>query len=127
MTVLKQQSEQKLFLIHPYYWDAEFPNLFEYMGFRIFWSKHPDMIQKRKETEEFVQENNPALALERQHGEDDFPIRDLLQKYDKETPVILILNWEAFIQHNHKENRVACYLRSPFNFLIFKKHAQAIL
>ena len=37
-------------------------------------------------------ENEPDLAIEWRYGDDDFPIRDLLKKHGRRTPVILALN-----------------------------------
>lgn len=74
-------------LLLPYYLDESFLKIFQNIGFRVLWA------DSQETTEVTIMENEPDLAIEWQHGPDDFPIRDLLKKHGRETPVILLLNW----------------------------------
>jgi len=114
MTILKQKSEQSISLLLPYYWWDELPRIVESLGFKLFWSNKPEVSQRRIEAEKLVLENEPDLAIEWQWGEDDFPIRDLLRKYGRSTPVILALNWSGQLPNEPGEIGYDGYLDVPF-------------
>jgi len=73
-------------LLLPYYLDPTFGEIFQDFGFKVFWADN------RADTEKIILENEPDLAIEWRYGDDDFPIRDLLRKHGRRTPVILALN-----------------------------------
>jgi len=76
-------------LLLPYYLDEIFVDIYQDVGFEVLWADN------REETEKIIMENEPDLAMEWQRGPYDFPIRDLLTKYGRRTPVILLLNWNG--------------------------------
>ena len=84
-----EKSEGSISLLMPYYLDDTIIRIFREIGFEIFWADNA------KDTEEIIIDNEPDLAIEWQHGSDDFPIRDLLRKHGRKTPVILLLNWNG--------------------------------
>jgi len=80
-------SKDNLSLLLPYYLDKTFSEIFREIGFEVFWADN------RADTEKVIIENEPDLAIEWRYGDDDFPIRDLLRKYRRRTPIFLALNW----------------------------------
>jgi len=101
-------------ILLPYYWWKGLPELFEPFGFRIYWPDNPEVSQRKIEAENFIAENEPDLAIEWQWCDNDFPIRDLLKKYGRNTPVILALNWNGSIQDNPNKIGFAACLNTPF-------------
>jgi CheY-like chemotaxis protein len=107
---------QRISLLLPYYFaDNKFAELFEYMGFDVFCAGGPDMGDRIIETEDYVSQHQPDLALEWQRGPDDFPIHDMLKKYNRQTPVFLILNWNGRLPTNLQTIDYAGYLPLPLN------------
>jgi CheY-like chemotaxis protein len=105
---------QRISLLLPYYFaDSKFPELFEGMGFDVFCSGGPELKGRIIETEDYVSRQQPDLALEWQRGPDDFPIHDLLKKYDRQTPVFLILNWNGRLPTDLQKIDYAGYLPLP--------------
>lgn len=74
-------------LLLPYYLDDVFAGIFREVGFEVFWADN------QEDTEKIIKDNEPDLAIEWRHGDEDFPIRDLLRKHGRQTSVILALNW----------------------------------
>ncbi len=75
-------------LLLSYYLDENFKMLFDPLGYDVLWA------ETSEETEKMIKDNHDIdIALEWQHGAEDYPIRDLLQKYKRSTKVILALNW----------------------------------
>ncbi len=58
-------------------------------------------------------ENEPDLAIEWRHGDHDFPIRDLLRKHGRRTPIILALNWGGPLPDDPTKIGCAGYLDVP--------------
>jgi len=96
-------------LLLPYYIDYVFAELFRDVGFEVLWSDN------REDTEKIVKDNEPDLAIEWQHGNDDFPIRDLLRKHGRQAPVILAINWNRDpLPDDSTEIGCVGYLDVPF-------------
>ena len=74
-------------LLLSHYLVQEFADIFYDIGFRVLWAA------KYEGMEQIIANMEPDLAIEWQHGRDDFPVRDLLQKYGRKTPVMCALNW----------------------------------
>src|SRR5665811_188471 len=53
----------------------------------------------------------------RRHGEDDFPIRDLLRKHRRQTPVFLALNWGGPLPDDPEEIGCTGYIDCPFKMM----------
>jgi len=96
-------SKDNLSLLLPYYLDKTFSEIFRHIGFEVFWADN------RADTERIIMENEPDLALEWQHGCFDFPIRDLLKKHKRPTPVILLLNWNGSLPNETNDLGYAGY------------------
>jgi hypothetical protein len=95
-------------LLLPYYFDAGMTSVFEGIGFRVLWSDcNP------QKTEELIMDTEPDLAIEWQWREDDFPIRDLLRKHRRKTPIVLSLNWNNTLPDNFNELGYAAYIQVP--------------
>ena len=94
MSSQESSDKNSLFLLLPYYLDKTFSELYRKIGFEVLWADN------RIDTERIIMENTPDLALEWQHERFDFPIRDLLKKYERSTPVILLLNWNGSLPND---------------------------
>jgi len=104
-----KNHKDSISLLLPYYLIYHFAELFRILGFEVFWANNPE------DTEKIIIEKEPDLAIEWQHGDDDFPIRDLLRKHGRRTPVILALNWRRdSLPDDPKEVGCAGYLDVPF-------------
>ena len=95
-------------LLLPYYLHDGFKDIFECYGFKVLWSNN------REELENIIQSNEIDLALEWQHGEFDFTIRDLLSKNNKNIPIFLCLNWNGKLLIDYKELGYCDWLEVPF-------------
>jgi CheY-like chemotaxis protein len=108
---------QRISLLLSYYFaDSKFAELFEYIGFDVFCAGGPDMRDRIIETEDYVSRHQPDLALEWQRGPDDFPIHDMLKKYNRQAPVFLILNWNGRLPTDLQKIDYAGYLPIPLNW-----------
>jgi hypothetical protein len=72
-------------LLLPCYLDVCFRHLFERIGFSVIHSYEKDAV------EEAVRPAHIDIALEWQWGREDYPIRDLLRKYNRRVPILLLL------------------------------------
>ena len=119
---------QRISLLLPYYLSGSiFPELFECLGFDVFCAGGPDLRDSIIETEDYVSLHQPDLALEWQRGPDDFPIHDLLKKYNRQTPVFLMLNWNRQLPADPKLIDYAGYLPVPLNMNDFISQFYAAL
>ena len=84
-----QESSKSITLLLPSYLDETFIHFFNSMGLAVIHSYHPEVL------EEEVRQFHIDLALEWQHGLEDYPIRDLLRRYKKSVPIFLCLNWSG--------------------------------
>ena len=84
-----KEFSHSISLLLPYYLDECFRHLFEGMGFSVIHSYERGLV------EEAVRSAHIDLALEWQHGREDYPIRDLLRKYNRRVPILLFLNWDG--------------------------------
>jgi hypothetical protein len=101
--ILWLRGRRSISLLLPYYLDEIFVELFQDDGFEVLWGGN------REQTEKIIMENMPDLAIEWRHGDDDFPIRDLLRKHGRQTPVILALNWGGPLPDDPREIDCAGY------------------
>lgn len=107
--ILLLRGRRSLSLLLPYYLHDGFAVIFRDIGFEVFWAGN------REDTEKIIMENEPDLAIEWQHGPDDFPIRDLLRRYGRWTPVILALNWNGSLPDDTKEIGCVGCVNVPWN------------
>lgn len=104
-----KNHKDSISLLLPYYLIYHFAELFRIFGFQVFWADN------REDTEKIIMEKEPDLAIEWRPGDDDFPIRDLLRKHGRRTPVILALNWHRdSLPDDPKEVGCAAYIDIPF-------------
>jgi hypothetical protein len=61
-----------------------------------------------------VKQTHIDVALEWQHGPEEYPIRDILRKNKRDVPVLLCLNWNEKFPPNFDEIGYADYLNLPF-------------
>ncbi len=122
---MDNNENQPISILLPYYWWSEMPEIFESIGFKILWPDYEEVSQRRIETENLAMDNEPDLAIDWQWGPYDFPIRDLLRRYGKNTPVFLARNWNGTLPDNLYEIGYAGYLNVPFKiremFSVFYK------
>jgi hypothetical protein len=122
---MRNDEKQIISMLLPYYWWEDMPRIFELLGFKILWPDYEEVSQRRIETEKLVMNNNPDLAIEWQWGPDDFPIRDLLRKYGRKTPVVLALNRNVTLPGALSKIGCAGCLNVPFKltkmFSVFYK------
>ena len=85
----RKEFSRFISLLLPYYLDECFRTLFEGVGFSVIHSYQRDLV------EEAVRSAHIDIALEWQHGREDYPIRDLLRKHNKRVPILLFLNWDG--------------------------------
>jgi len=95
-------------LLLPYYLDECFRHLFEGFGFSVIHSYDKDVVEKA------VRSAHIDIALEWQYGREDYPIRDLLRKYDKRVPILLCLNWDGQFPPNFSSLGYQGYLNVPW-------------
>ena len=103
-----KEFSRSISLLLPYYLDEAFRYLFERIGFSVIHS------YKRELVEEAVRSAHIDIALEWQHGRDDYPIRDLLRKYSRRAPILLCLNWDGQFPPNFLSQGYQDYLDVPF-------------
>jgi len=114
MKFMGNDAKQTMIILLPYYWWGYIPELFEAYGFKTLWPDYEEVSQRRIETEKLVMNNDPDLAIEWQWGPDDFPIRDLLRKYGRKTPVALAMNWHRTLPGTLSKIGCAGCLNVPF-------------
>jgi hypothetical protein len=84
-----KEFSHSISLLLPNYLDEVFRYLFERIGFSVIHNYNRDLL------EEAIRSVDIDIALEWQHGREDYPIRDLLWKYNKRIPILLSLNWDG--------------------------------
>ena len=97
-------------LLLPYYLNDSFAVMFRKVGFEVFWADN------REDTEKIIKGNEPDLAIEWRYGDHDFPIRDLLRKHGRRTPIFLSLNYGGPLPDDSTEIGCAGYLDVPYKF-----------
>jgi len=89
-----QESSKSIVLLLPLYLDETFIHLFNSMGFTVIHSHNPEVLEGE------VRQFHIDLALEWQRGPEDYPIRDLIRKCNKNIPIFLMLNWNGRLPPN---------------------------
>lgn len=84
-----RKSSKPITLLLPYYLHEGFISFFNAMGFAVIHSHRAEELEKE------ITQHPVDLAIEWQHGPKDYPIRDLLKKHKKSTPIFLSLNWNG--------------------------------
>lgn len=105
---------QKTILL-PYYLDRVFKSLLTKMQYNVLWANNRDDIIK------LGVNNNFDIALEWQHGINDYPIRDILNFINKDVPIMLCLNWNGNVIENYKANGYVDCLSIPWNIEEFRE------
>lgn len=103
------ELQEKVTLLLPYYLDDTFLRIFEAEGLRVVWAP------TAKELEVLVAPLQIDLAIEWQHSEKDFTVRDMLRRLGKETPVFLALNWNCQVPRNFETLGYAGFFPIPFD------------
>ena len=103
-----QELSKSIILLLPYYLDEVFIHFFSSMGFSVVHSYRPEVLEGE------IKQFHIDLALEWQHGPEDYPIRDLLRKCKKEVPIFLSLNWNGRVPSNFSSLGYRDYLKVPW-------------
>jgi hypothetical protein len=103
-----REFSHSISLLLPYYLDECFRYVFEGIGFSVIHSYERDLV------EEAVRSAHIDIALEWQHGREDYPIRDLLRKHNRRVPILLCLNWDGQFPPNFLSQGYQDYLDVPF-------------
>jgi len=104
------ESRRNITLLLPYYFIGDaFAILFDNLGFKVSCSKNA------QDTLRIVRSSQFDLAIEWQHGDEDFPIRDVLKAFGRNTSVFLALNWNNKAPANLEELGYAGTLVVPFD------------
>jgi hypothetical protein len=102
-----QQFSKFIVLLLPPYLDGMISH-FTWMGFAVIHTFDPEVLEAE------INEFNPDLALEWQHGPEDYPIRDMLRQCKKEVPVFLTLNWNGRVPPNFSTLGYWDYISVPW-------------
>jgi hypothetical protein len=86
-----QESSKSIVLLLPLYLDETFIHFFNLMGLTVIHSYHQEVLEHE------VNQLHIDLALEWQHGPEDYLIRDLLRRCEKSVPILLCLNWSGVL------------------------------
>ena len=96
----------KTTILLPYYLDELFKVILS-RKYNILWANN------RKELIKLAVNNDFDIALEWQHGPEDFPIKDILNFLNIDTPVLLCLNWNNKVVESYKEKGYVDCLNVP--------------
>ncbi len=78
------------------------------MGFAVVHSYDEEVLEME------IKEWDIDLAIEWQHGPDDYPVRDMLRKCGKEIPILLSLNWNGRVPPNFSTLGYRDYISVPW-------------
>ena len=111
MPFWKRRAEitERISFLLPYCLDDAFECMFEDIGFKALWAESADGLKA------IVKEYRVDLAIEWQHSERDFAIRDLLRRTHEDVPVLLALNWNGKAPADFPELGYAHTLDVPFD------------
>lgn len=104
-----KKPDERISILLPYYLGQSFCATWEADGFRPVWAENAEELQKIAATAEI------DLAIEWQYRDWDFPVRDLLRKLRKNTPMFLCLNWRVNPASDIRAIGYADSLEVPFN------------
>ena len=107
MDDLQERLSKSIVLVFPPYLDGLVP-IFTGAGFAIIHSHDPEVLEME------IKEFDPDLALEWQHGPQDYLIRDMIRKCKKEIPVFLTLNWNGRLPPNFSTLGYRDYVSCPW-------------
>jgi len=96
-------NKRKLTILLSFRLSPEYSELFKDLGYNVVWATDPDSLQK------LAQVNDIDLALEWQHGETDFSVRDMLRQIGKKVPIIMCRNWRQGIWNDDRELKIHGY------------------
>jgi hypothetical protein len=94
-------------LLLPCYLDG-FIWIFNQMGFAVVHAHDPEVLEAE------IRAFDIDIALEWQHGAEDYPIRDLLRKCKREVPIFLSLNWNGRVPSDFSALGYQDYLKVPW-------------
>ena len=103
-------APKKINLLLPFYLDKGFSAIFEALSFNVLWA------DTQEELEKLIEFTRIDIAIEWQHGERDFIIRDLLRQYKKNAKIFLALNWNGKIPPDFDKLGYVDVINVPFNF-----------
>jgi len=99
-------------LLLPSYLDGPI-SLFNEIGFAVVHTYDPAVLGRE------IKEFNLDLAIEWQHGPDDYTVRDLIRKCEKEKekeiPILFVCNWNGRLPHNFSELGYQDFITVPWS------------
>jgi hypothetical protein len=104
----QHDEPETITLLLPYYLGEEFSKFFKSLGFKVL------CAETYQELEKLVETNQIDLAIEWQHGERDFTVRDLIRRYNKQAKTFLFLNWNNKKPSDFDELGYCDVLEVPF-------------
>ncbi len=105
----KALSIKEIVVLLPHKLDKAFCDIFEMMGYKTIWSHDEKLLNN------LIKNSSIDIAFEWQWDPEDYTIRDVFRKFNKQTPVILCLNWNNKIPDNFEKLGYADYIEIPFN------------
>ena len=101
-------KSQKITILLSSYLGECFFEIFKSLGFNVLW-------EGRQNREDIINHHCIDLAIEWQHGERDFPVRDFLKKHHhEETKIFLALNWDGKLPNDFEKLGFTGFLEVPF-------------
>lgn len=114
-------ANPKITVLLPYYPDIAFAAIFESFGFDVLSGRGLQGLCGLAETCTF------DVAIEWQHGPQDFPMRDVLRGIRRPEPVLLSLNWNGSPPANFARLGYAGTLAVPFDIDNVRQEFAAVL
>jgi len=112
---VNKKKRKKTILLSPYLVE-NFQFIFEALGYNVLLPKTLEKLI------DIVIKDNYDIAIEWQRGKNEFLIRNLLIKYNKNKPVLLSLNWNGEKPEDFNHLGYYDYVTFPFNIedIVFK-------
>jgi len=86
-------------------------SLFTGVGLAIIHTYDPKVLEAE------IKEFDPDLAIEWQHGPEDYTVRDLIRKCEKEKeiPILFVCNWNGRLPDNFSELGYQDFITAPWS------------
>lgn len=106
---LSTTTDNRTIILLSHYLVDSFKRFFESLGCKVLWAE-----ANLEELEQIAISNNIDLAIEWQHGEQDYPLRDMLKRIGKVVPIYLSLNWNGKPLTNVQELGYVDFIQTPW-------------
>jgi hypothetical protein len=99
---------ERLTMVLDFKLNQAFRDLFESYGFGVLWAE-----ADAKALEAMIRPGEVDIAINYQYGREDYSLRDLVWRKDKNVPVLLTLNWDGTLPPKYEELGFAGTLKWP--------------